>query len=249
MFAYVVGTDSEVGRCKAVSQAFIDAGLEFEAIPAVVEAESVPFKLEADGLRFALSRTAIPERESIASALGHVRAWQSFLASEREFAVVCEQGFIPTRKIVQILDEAVIYRDVWDILRLSGLTKERSRRVAHLRDGYWLSVNFGRLQGTGAYFVNRYAASVLVKELRPMSVPFEQALDREWIFGLNAASVTPNPFRTEASALVGHSSRKQSLRRSFWATSLFAALHDIDRFIARRRQLRRARSNYPAMKS
>ena len=109
--------------------------------------------------------------------------------------------------------------------------------MAKLHGEYFLSVRIARLKGAGAYLVDRKAAAAFVTGLRPMWLPYDHAIDREWFFGLAAAEVTPFPIsQTEKlfdSSIQGSSRARLSRWRRWSGTYPYQAFNEVTRWIFR----------------
>ena len=138
-----------------------------------------------------------------------------------------------------MLDAALRYRASWNILRVTGLSSGRSLRGPKLTGDYSLGVRLNRLKGTGAYVIDRIAASRLATGMLPMKLPFDHAFDREWIYGLRAISIEPFP------ATQGDSGFRSSVQRGkrrplsfargvrWFATYPYQAFNEISRWVCR----------------
>ena len=124
-----------------------------------------------------------------------------FLDSKDDYALICEDDAALPENIADIIDETLQYADTWDILRLNGL-RTRFRFPNRLFPFAKLttcdaSMNriFGWFNGTGAYFVNRHAAEVILKHLEPYFLTFDHYLQTKYYYGLKSAIVFPNPIK------------------------------------------------------
>ena len=140
--------------------------------------------------RFHGRRTNVFE---VACYLSHLRAMDQFLASGEGFGMICEDDLVLRPGFEAVLADGMRWTGVWDILRLTGLSAGRPLKVADLSQGYALNVCLSRLKGAGAYVLSRRAAQRLRAGLTPMFLPFDHAIDREWVYGLRALYVTPFP--------------------------------------------------------
>ena len=192
----------------------------------------------------------LPNAGQIGCYLSHLRALETFLESKHDFGIICEDDINPVRNLSSIVEEATAYRDKWDILRLCGFHNSHPRSFAQLNDGYALAINFTRLCGTGAYMVSRHAAQVLLKALVPMWLPIDHALDREWAYGLTAASIYPLPVSQVDHAFESQTTPSKNEKlpawQRYWTVFPYRASNEIKRVFARSRQLRRARTSLAA---
>ncbi len=250
VFAYIINMDSAVERRRHVESAFGETGIPFQRISGVNGRElSYPIP-EFDEPLYRKRHGKLPNYGQIGCYLSHLKALDVFLASKHEFGIICEDDIRPVKNLRRILDEVIVYRDVWDIVRLSGFHNSHPRSFADLCDGYELAVNFTRLCGTGAYMVSRRAAAVLRRVLVPMSLPIDHALDREWVYGLTAVSIHPLPVSQEdhpfASQTKPTVNEKLPAWQRYWTVFPYRAVNEVNRFLARGRQLRQVKSGYTA---
>ncbi len=167
----------------------------------------------------------------------HVKAWRAFLETGDDYGLICEDDLVLGPDLEKVLAPALAHARHWNILRLSALGIGNPRPVIPLDEKYSLCVNFGRLKGTGAYVIDRAAAEALVAGMLPMWLPFDHALDREWVHGLKALSVFPWPcsqtdnlFR---STIQGQKARKLSTLRRWMTTYPYQICNELARWFVR----------------
>jgi glycosyl transferase, family 25 len=246
VFAYIINMDSAVERWHHVAEAFACTGISFERISGV-NGREIHYPIpEFDEALYRTRHGKRPNPGQIGCYLSHIKALRAFVDSHHDFGVICEDDITPVRELRRLLDEAIIYRDVWDILRLSGFHNSHPRCFAELIDGYSLAVNFTRLCGTGAYMVGREAATILIDRLLPMSLPIDHALDREWAYGLRSASIFPLPVdqveHEFQSQTIPSDREKLPAWQRYWTVFPYRAGNDISRYFERGKQFREARA-------
>jgi glycosyl transferase family 25 len=125
----------------------------------------------------------------------------------------------------------------WNMVRLAGLKLGKPLKIADLGGGYTLTVTFHRFKGTGAYMIDRFGAQALVDGLIPMWLPYDHALDREWVYGLKIASVAPFPIsQTEEefdSDIQGNAQRRLTKSIRWRWTYPYQIQNEISRWVAR----------------
>jgi glycosyl transferase, family 25 len=250
LLAYIINMDSAVERWAHVEPLFAQTGIPYQRISGV-NGRKLQFPIaEFDERLYRRCHGKQPNAGQIGCYLSHIRALDTFLDSKQEFGIICEDDINPVRNLGSLVEEATAYRDDWDILRLCGFHNGHPRPMAQLSDGYSIVVNFTRLCGTGAYMVSRHAAQVLRKALVPMWLPIDHALDREWAYGLSAASIYPLPVSQVDHAFASQTTptkdEKLPAWKRYWTVFPYRASNEIKRFIARGRQLRRARTGLAA---
>lgn len=193
MQAFIINLDSAPDRWAFIQEAFARTRLPIRRVPAV------------DGAGLRLPMVSYSERRyrhrhgrrtnlrEIGCYLSHVRALRAFLATPDLHGLICEDDVLPGADLEEVLGWALRFSRQWNVLRLTGLGEGKPLRAAKLSGSHSLCVSFGRLKGSGAYVVDRVAAQALATYLLPMWLPFDHALDREWVYGLRAAYVLPFP--------------------------------------------------------
>ncbi len=227
MHAYIINLDHAKDRWEHVSSAFSITGISFERIPAIYGSQLVLPMMEFDEARYRRKHGKRPNLGQVGCYLSHVLALRTFLRSEHEHAVICEDDSTPQPALKKLLEKAIEQQEHWDLLRLCGVHNAHPRPFRDLIDGYSLAINMTRLCGTGAYMVNRNGAEILVQRLLPMWLPIDHALDREWAFGIKVASIDPLPVdqvsHSFGSQLVAANREKLPIWQRYWTVFPYRA--------------------------
>lgn len=136
-------------------------------------------------------------KREIGCYFSHMRALQTFLDSGLPYALILEDDIQLPPRITALLSESIAHASKWDMLRLTSSREGDYLPFAKLSDGYELACNLKVLKNTGAYFVNRHAAQCCVKNMLPMCLPYDRALDREWTLGFRTACIIPFPIKLD----------------------------------------------------
>jgi len=191
--AYVINLEGAAKRWSHVQKIFPEAGITFSRAPAV---DGKTLKLEPSiysepWYRFLHGRETNPRE--VGCYLSHLKALQSFLETDSELALICEDDISFGPELVTVIAAVRALPRFWNLLRLSGLSEGCPLKVRQLSPHQWLCINLGRTKGSGAYLIDRKAARALTTRLLPMKLPFDHALDREWCHHFIAASIIPYP--------------------------------------------------------
>lgn len=235
--AYIINLDRAPERWEHMSKAFTQAGISIVRVPAI------------DGNQLMLPHPDFHEKKfrrlhgrginifEVACYFSHLKAMKAFLESSDEFAMICEDDLFLKKECNEVVEAALANASHWNILRLTGLSEGQPLQVKQLSSDYFLTVHVGRLKGAGAYLIDRKAASILVRKLLPMWLPWDHAIDREWNFGLKALSVAPFPLSQSdekfESAIQKASQPKHSTFQRCLTTYPYQAVNEITRWIAR----------------
>ncbi len=132
----------------------------------------------------------------IACYLSHVRALQTFLASDADHALILE-------------DDVEIDADIADVLSVIGALPQRPRVVkleglqaSHdvhypvasigMRD---IVMMFKPTTGAAGYYINRAGAAEIVSRALPVREPFDAFLRQYWLHGVEVLETRPFPVR------------------------------------------------------
>jgi glycosyl transferase family 25 len=193
MKAYVINLDSATDRWKHMVQGFAGTSLELVRVPAVVGKNLALPLPEYDEEKYHRRHGRHTNIFEVACYLSHVKAMKAFLETPDSHALICEDDLYPKPGLDAVLARLIALSSRWNMVRLAGLKLGKPLRVADLGGGYTLTIPFHRFKGTGAYVIDRKGAEALVVGLLPMWLPYDHALDREWIHGFTVASVAPFP--------------------------------------------------------
>ncbi len=234
---YVINLESATKRWLHIQSTFAELEIPFTRVSAV---DGKTLRLEpAEYLeswyRCLHGRETNPPE--VGCYLSHLKVLRSFLETDAEFALICEDDIGPNPDVIAVLEKALRLPRFWNILRLSGLSAGRPLKVRRVLADYWLCLNLGRIKGSGTYLVDRKAANVLVTRLLPMVVPYDHALDREWFHGLTAACVFPYPVvqrqKRFGSAIQTYAQAKLPSFRRWLTTYPYQAFNECTRWIFR----------------
>ena len=237
MRAYILNLEAATDRWAALSGAFARIGFPVTRVPGVEGAKlQLPIPEYAEG-RYRWFHGRPTNVREVGCYLSHLAACRAFLETTDEHGLICEDDLVLGPDFPRVLEAALRHRASWNILRLTGLSAGHAVPVRPLGGGSALCVNFGRLKGAGAYVVDRATAQVFVAHLRPMWLPWDHAFDREWFFGLRAASVQPFPIsQTDSgfkSSIQGSSRRPLASHRRWFTTHPYQAVNEVSRWLFR----------------
>lgn len=245
MHAYIINMDSAPDRWSFVESHYRKTQIPFTRVSGVVGKDvqlPIPEYNESKYIACHGQRTNFG---ALGCYMSHLKCLRLFLDSNQKHAVIAEDDSLPDPKVASIIESAMRYEACWDILRICGFHDPHPVPFAKLIDNYELAICFTRLCGTGAYLVSRHAAEVLLQKLVPMFLPIDHALDREWAYGLRAATVIPLPISQQehsfATQIPTHHKFKLHWSRRYWTVFPFRCRNELQRIISRRRQLQSAR--------
>jgi glycosyl transferase family 25 len=195
MNAYIINMPSAVERKRHLEKLFVPLKTKAIFIDAVVGSD---ITLPDPKYNESLYRKAHGKRTNL-SELGcyfsHLKALTAFLKDDNEHALILEDDIDFDSSLETVIFEVLKHNKRFDLLRLSGLHDGNPIKIIKLTSGYKLCCNYTIQTGAGAYLVNKYAASRMLKALTPMWLPFDHAFDREWLWGVKSMCLDPMPVK------------------------------------------------------
>ncbi len=193
MNAYIINMPSATERKEHLEKLFLPLKTKAIFIDAVVGAD---IKLPDPRYNETLYQKAHGKKTNL-SELGcyfsHLKALATFLKDDNEHALILEDDIGFDSSFESVIFEALKHKKRFDLLRLSGLHNGNPIKIIQLGGGYKLCCNYTIQTGSGAYLVNKHAASRMLKALNPMWLPFDHAFDREWLWGVKSMCLDPMP--------------------------------------------------------
>lgn len=125
--------------------------------------------------------------------LSHVRAIEAFLQTHKQAVLILEDDVRLGPDLPGVLGELMACATQWDVVKLSGLHSGTPLYMRALKGSYRMAVGLSRYTGASCYLVNRYAAEAYVKDLLPMTLPYDHEYDRAWARGIRIRMVVPAP--------------------------------------------------------
>lgn len=193
----VINLDRATQRMAHMQAQLQSAGLDYRRVPGVDGSRlEHPHKDFSEwSYRYLHGRQWAPRE--LGCYLSHIKALQTFLASEARYALILEDDVRIDPGIRAVLQAALAHRAHWNMLRLSTVNSGRWWPVRRLRAAS-LAVCLTREKGAGAYLVDRVAAQRMVKRLLPMRLAWDIAFDLEWMLGFKTLGVHPMPVEQNA---------------------------------------------------
>lgn len=193
---YALNLNRSPERWAAISEDAQACGIALIRIPAVDGKDVAPQERAIlDEAGFRRWHGKIPLDGEYGCYQSHLDAFDAFLASDADAAVVFEDDAQPLPPFLETL-EALVAVDDWDLVKLMHHRMALFSPLRPLIGGRKLGKAwFGPTGGSAAYLVNRRAAARLREKLVPMQLPYDVALERGWSFGLRVRHVRPDLVR------------------------------------------------------
>jgi len=187
---FLINMDGAKKRLEDMTSRLEAAGLTADRIPGVNGRElnyPIPEFSEISYMLMHGRRTSPPE---IGCYLSHIACVRKFLETDADLALILEDDVAFESDFVESLDQASFFGNDWDLLRLTTVSNGRKFPFRTLPNGRSLAIALTREKGSGAYLVNRKAAS-WISRLVPMRLAYDIAFDLEYLSGIKAAFIAP----------------------------------------------------------
>lgn len=191
---YVINLDRSKERLTEITRQLNELGLQFERISAI------DGKLANDTQRACINEQAYQKKhgkQSLPGELGcylsHVKAIQTFLNTNDEFALILEDDAVFGADFVQVITRLLANSARWDMVKLSGVHSGTPVNDIELNPFYRLAVMFSKCTGSSAYVINRKAALAYYQKLLPMTLPYDHEFDLGWKYRIKVRAVNPFP--------------------------------------------------------
>lgn len=190
---YVINLDRDVERMASLAGSLQALGLPYQRIPAVL-GKQVPDweKLVDADLYGARNRLPMPRAGEVGCYLSHLKAMEEFLRTDAPWCVILEDDVEVRPACVEVL-AALGRQDDWDLVKLFCFHSGLPVRKRALTAEHHLVVHLTRTTSSAAYAVNRRAAEILLRSMRPITEQVDHALERPWETGLRVRGVRPLP--------------------------------------------------------
>ena len=147
-----------------------------------------------DEKRYRMAHGKRPNLSELGCYFSHLKAMEKFLDDcDDDHALILEDDLQFDSKIELLIKESLKHHEKFDLLMLSGIHHGHPVNIISLNEEYSLACNITQLNGSGAYLLNKYAAQQILKELKPMWLPYDHAFSREWTFGVKTMIINPLP--------------------------------------------------------
>lgn len=197
---YVISLDRSVKRWADIEKGFQGLPIRLIRVPAVDGKTLTLPDRRFDPFWFRIKDGKKPSNYQIACALSHLQAMQTFLDSDQEYALICEDDVTPAPGLTDALSEAIKYASTWDMLRVFRVRHRSAFPYVRLTERYSLATNITGMSDAGGYILNRKAAKRLLRSLVPVDDSFDAALFRGRL-GIQEAALFPDGLSDNENAL------------------------------------------------
>ena len=197
MKAFLINLERAKDRLISCKKEFDKIGLNFDVVKAVDGEIVLPNREKISKFSYILKHGKKINPREVACYSSHLKALKMFLDSSEEYGLICEDDIEFNDNFLIVLKECFRTNHKFDILRLAGSenkTKEKGNpiKLFKLEKNHYLSLNMTYKPIAACYLINRKAAKSILEKMKVMHLPYDYALDRDWLLGVRSLTVCPS---------------------------------------------------------
>ena len=197
MKAFLINLEKAKDRLKSCDEEFRKISLDYVLVKAVDGEKNLPSKKEFSEFFYTLKHGKRVNPREVACYQSHIKALELFIKTSEEYALICEDDIEFSDDFIDVVNQSLKSPIKFDILRLSGSEdKDREKgmplKLLKLSKNFYLSLNFSYKPIAACYLLNRKAAKSILKKMKRMHLPYDYALDRDWLLGVRSLTIYPS---------------------------------------------------------
>lgn len=217
---YLINLDRSPERYAYVRESLETLGFPYERI-AAIDGKNLSSKEIQESVDLATYHQwmgHLPKVGMIGCCLSHMKAWETFLASPYECALIFEDdvSFEPSH-LRTAIESLLRTPTLWDINSFEISHKGTPLCLKKIGQTQELVLYLTEITHAGAYLINRKAAKRLLEKSLPIKMPIDHYFARPWEMGLIFTGVeSPRlVFQTHGTSEIGKTQHVSEDRLSF----------------------------------
>ena len=242
MKAFLINLEIAKDRLVSCKKEFKKIAIDYEVVKAIDGEKTPPTKKAISKYSYILKHGKKVNPREVACYSSHLKALKIFLDSSEEYGLICEDDIEFNENFSRILKECLRTYDKFDILRLAGSedkSKEKGNpiKLFELERDHFISLNLTYKPIAACYLINRKAAKSILKNMRIMHLPYDYALDRDWLLGVRSLTIYPSivnlkkEYHIENSFIKATKSYKLNIFFKLWTVVPYRLYLEARRFI------------------
>ena len=213
---FLINLDRSPERLALATENFAKVGMSFQRVAGFDASKEDVSLCEIDQPAF----TKIHGRKSIRKGeigvyQSHLRAINSFLESDKDFAIILEDDALPLPHAISTIAQLIEWESDWDIVPLFHFHSGGPITLKH-SDSLKLTVHLAHISSAAAYMINRHAAQVLIKHMAVQRACVDHALFENWAHGLRLRGILPMAMQLSAQANISTINAENSGKLAIW---------------------------------
>lgn len=174
-------------RCQKIAD---DLGIELEFIAAVDGSKSEIFDSKEYNRKIRNIFYEPLKGGEIACCLSHLKAYEKFLSSDAEFAVILEDDFCPEKEFLPFINQLANGFTGWEAVRLQRSKKQEGLKLVTI-EGYEVIFPLRVGLTTTACMYTREGARKAKRIYQSFFLPADEAMKFCHLYGLNMCELNP----------------------------------------------------------
>jgi glycosyl transferase family 25 len=213
---FLINLDRSPDRLAAASRHFFDAGIPFQRVAGFDASKEDVSLCEIDQTAFTkIHGRKFIRKGEIGVYQSHLRAMNSFLESDKDFAIILEDDVLPLAHALNSIEQLIAWEADWDIVPLFHFHSGGPVTLKH-SDSLKLTVHLAHISSAAAYMINRHAAQVLIKHMAVQRACVDHALFENWAHGLRLRGILPMAMQLSAQANISTINAENSGKLAIW---------------------------------
>lgn len=194
MIAYVINMDESVDRLNYVMPRVNKLGFEVHRFRAfdgrkLTDAQAAEL---VDMPTYFRHFAHYPRKGTIGCSMSHINLWKQFVESNYDYALVFEDDVdFDAEKLKGIIDDLLQHTDKWDLVLFEMIHSGHPTKVQALSAGHEMVRYWTQVTHSGAYIINRKAATNLAAQALPITMPIDHYFTRWWLYDIKFRGVEP----------------------------------------------------------
>lgn len=213
---FLINLDRSPERLALATENFAKVGMPFQRITGFDASKEDVSLCEIDQTAFTkIHGRKFIRKGEIGVYQSHLRAMNSFLESDKDFAIILEDDVLPLAHALNSIEQLIAWEADWDIVPLFHFHSGGPVTLKH-SDSLKLTVHLAHISSAAAYMINRHAAQVLIKHMAVQRACVDHALFENWAHGLRLRGILPMAMQLSAQANISTINAENSVKLAIW---------------------------------
>lgn len=221
--AYIINLDRSKDRYAYVEKPVSELGFSLKRFSAIDGRTLTAPQIEKilDPAFFNYTGT-FADLGTIGCSLSHIGAWQDFVKSDYDYALIFEDDVSFNPKVLREVVLSLLAKPAsWDLVNFQVGHRGFAVMTRTLPKGHHMAQYLTKITNAGGYLLKRSTAIKLLKKSLPIKMPIDHYFLRSWEHGFKVSGVEPRlVFQTHGTSDINKPvmfmASKGGIRPSFW---------------------------------
>jgi glycosyl transferase, family 25 len=195
---YIINLDHSVERYLYTAQCVRNVDIPFERVSAIsgIALSNAKIKDVTDIQLYLRNFGYYPDCGTIGCFLSHIKAWETFLASKNEYALIFEDDInFDAEEMRNMVGDLLKVPKMWDVVNFAFQHHGHPLTIHNFNDNInakkRLVVFTTETACAAAYIINRHAATQLLKHAFPITMPIDKYFSYAWNLKFKFCGIEP----------------------------------------------------------